>query len=500
MMKKILSLLTVTLLWVSMVACGPASQTDTTTTTATTTQTVETGTTDTATDSTSTSGTEVKTTTTTADETTVTTTATVPSTTTTKSTTSMVVTTATAASTTVVTKPTASTTVATTTKPTTTTVVTTTTSTTVATTTATAAPSGDSWFSQEPISITAKEVDAILSQTYVKPKNVILMIGDGMGQNDITLCRQYGTGNFEFGLILDRIPNRGECTTHSLDSTVTDSAAAGTALATGTKTYNGCIGVLGTGKKLENASEIARANGKRVGVVTNDEVLGATPSAFVAHTNTREQSNNIARDYARFRPEVVIGIGYENFMSAVPNPLKSYLDTVIVSKSISSAQSQLNTDPNCERPFFGFFEDMNNTQPNDRLAQSTEIALNRLQNENGFFLMVENATTDKAGHSNDITKKVQSVSNLDRALAVVLKFMKNNPDTLLLITSDHETGGVLLPEEGRGLSADLFTTTGHTGVPVAVFAVGYGADRFRNTTVDNTDIAKTLIAAIKGEL
>ncbi len=457
-MRKILCLLAVAILLISTVACGPASKADVTTTSVTTTQTTETGTTtDTTATSITTSGT-------------------------------------TATGTTVVT----TTTPAKTTAPTAATV--TTTSTTVATTTTTAAPSIDRWFSQEPVSITAKEVDAILSQTYVKPKNVILMIGDGMGQNDITLCRQYGVGNFEFGLILDRIPNRGECTTHSLDSTVTDSAAAGTALATGVKTYNGCIGVLNTAKKIENVSEIARENGKRVGIVTNDEVLGATPSAFVAHATNRDGANQIARDFVRFLPDVVIGKGYENFMAAVPNPLKGNLDGILIAKNMSSAPYQLDSDQNGKKPFFGFFEELTPREPNDRLAQSTELALNRLQNDNGFFLMVENATTDKAGHSHDITKKVNTVSTFDRAIAVVLKFMKNNPDTLLLITSDHETGGVLLPKEGQGLSADLFTADAHTGAPVAVFAVGYGASKFRDTTVDNTDIGNTVIAAIKGTL
>ncbi len=451
-MKKLFCLLSVITILLTAVACGPAAPTDVTTTSSVTTTTENI------------------------------TSTTVQSTTTTQMAVSTTVTTTTA------------------TKGTTTSATaTSTTSVTAVTTTTTAPQPTKQWYSEETVCITAQEVDAILSQTYIKPKNVILMIGDGMGQNDIALCSKYGVGTFEFGLILDRIPNRGECTTFSLDSTVTDSAAAGTALATGVKTYNGSIGVLGTNKKIENVCEIARANGKRVGVVTNDEVVGATPSAFVAHAITRDGNNQIARDFVRFRPEVVVGSGYESFMAAVPNPLKGNLDSVIVSKSIVAAQSQLNADPNCKKPFFGFFEDMTAKHPNDRLAQSTEIALNRLKNENGFFLMVENATTDKAGHSNNITQKVHSVSNLDRALAVVLKFMKDNPDTLLLITSDHETGGVQLPAEGAGLSNDLFTTVNHTGAPVAVFAVGYGASKFRNQTVDNTDIGKTVIAAVKGE-
>ena len=125
------------------------------------------------------------------------------------------------------------------------------------------------------------------------------------------------------------------------------------------------------------------------------------------------------------------------------------------------------------------------------------MALQLLSNENGFFLMVESCGTDKYGHNNNINGKIASVTTLDRTLAAILLFMEKNPDTLLIITSDHETGGVQLPKENELVSNDLFTSEEHTGIPVRVFAVGQGSEYFNGVTVDNTDIAKFLIAAIE---
>ena len=134
----------------------------------------------------------------------------------------------------------------------------------------------------------------------------------------------------------------------------------------------------------------------------------------------------------------------------------------------------------------------------DELSQCTQLALQLLDNENGFFLMVESSGTDKYGHSNKIAGKIASVTTLDRTLAAILLFMEQNPDTLLVVTSDHETGGVQLPKDGEQPGDHLFTTDYHTATPVKVFALGQGSEYFADKSVDNTDIAKFLIAAIEG--
>ena len=144
------------------------------------------------------------------------------------------------------------------------------------------------------------------------------------------------------------------------------------------------------------------------------------------------------------------------------------------------------------KPFVGFNSGYS-TNVSNELSQCTQLALELLQNENGFFLMVESCGTDKYGHTPNINGKLNSVATLDRTLAAILLFMEKNPDTLLIITSDHETGGVQLPKEGQAISDDLFTTDEHTDTPVRVFAVGQGSEYFHDKTIDNTDIGKFII-------
>ena len=157
----------------------------------------------------------------------------------------------------------------------------------------------------------------------------------------------------------------------------------------------------------------------------------------------------------------------------------------------------LDTDPDCEKAFFGNLNGYA-TVASDNLAQCAQVAFKRLQNENGFFLMIESAGTDKYGHNGTINGKLASVVTLDRTVAAALLFMKENPDTLLIVTSDHETGGIRIPEEGENLSTAV-TGNKHTATPVRVFAVGAGSEYFSGKTVDNTDIAKFVINAIEGK-
>ena len=351
-------------------------------------------------------------------------------------------------------------------------------------------PDWINWYTKGSVNITKAEAEEILSASFKKPKNVIVMIGDGMGPNDIILTEKNKKGCFDFGLVLNLIKNTGFATTRSYDSIVTDSAASGTALATGQKTNNGYVGMSPEGKPIKNVAEIAKEKGKRVGIVTNDDIIGATPSAFAVHNISRKNYSELAVSFAKFKPDVLMGQGYSYFDNAD-------LSAFLVSKDAASINSVLNRDPLCEKPFIGFFSEDIIKEPNDTLAHLTEAALNRLKNDKGFFLMVESAGTDKAGHNNHIKGKVNSVVTLDRAVAVVLKFMKENPDTLLIITSDHETGGVVLPKGEFKLSSSLFTTDGHTNKDVRTFAVGYGAEYFSGKTVDNTNIGKFVIDAIK---
>lgn len=357
----------------------------------------------------------------------------------------------------------------------------------------------EGWYSESGINLTQKQVKNIINGEFTTPKNVIVIIGDGMGPNDITLAEKYQDGAFEFGLVLNKITNHGLATTHSADAEVTDSAASGTALSTGVKTNNGYIGKDTSGNDLITMAEIAREEGKKIGIITDEDIAGATPTAFVVHNISRENTKELTNDMVKFKPDVLMAKDYNGTFPRLEGEAQSIFNNeYLIAKDFSRFKQVLDTDPDCTKPFFGFLNGYS-TVASDNLAQCTQVALNRLKNDNGFFLMIESAGTDKYGHNNNMDGKLASVVNLDRTVAAVLAFMKNNPDTLLVITSDHETGGVKLPETEDQKLTTLFTTENHTATPVRVFAVGKGSEYFKDKTVDNTEIAKFLIKAIKGE-
>ncbi len=356
----------------------------------------------------------------------------------------------------------------------------------------------DGWYTEDEIKITRRQAQKIINQDFTTPKNIILIIGDGMGPNDITLAEDNVNGVYDFGLVLNQIENHGLVTTHSADAEVTDSAASGTALATGTKTNNGYVGKDTEGNDLKNMAEIAREEGKKIGIITDEDLSGATPTSFVVHNISRENSKELANAMVEFKPDVLMCKDYTSTSALLEGDARKIFDNeYLVAKDFRRFKETLDTDKNNEKPFFGFLDGFS-TVASYNLAQCAEVAFKRLQNDNGFFLMIESSGTDKYGHKNNINGKLSSVVTLDRTVAAALKFMKNNPDTLLIITSDHETGGVKLPEGDEKLT-DLLTVTEHTDTPVRVFAVGKGSEYFKDKTVDNTDIAKFLIKAIKGE-
>ena len=346
--------------------------------------------------------------------------------------------------------------------------------------------------------ITLERVQSILGSEFTTPKNIIVIIGDGMGSNDITLAQQYAEGVYDFGLVLNQIKNHGLSTTYSADADVTDSAASGTALSTGVKTNNGYIGKDSDGNDLKTMAELAREYGKKIGIITDEEVTGATPNAFVNHNISRDNRAELANAMIKFMPDVLMSKKYSTAAIADAECRDLLDNTYLLAKDFSSFAEVLKSDPDGKKPFWGFLNGYS-TDASDNLAQCTEIALERLQNDNGFFLLIESAGTDKYGHNGHMRGKLSSVVTLDRTVAAVLKFMEKNPDTLLVITSDHETGGVQLPVTGNEKLNDLLTVTEHTATPVRVFGVGKGTEYFSGKTVDNTDIAKFLIAAIKGE-
>lgn len=354
-------------------------------------------------------------------------------------------------------------------------------------------PRGEEPLASSAVEFAKDDFSEILSKEPQEPKNIILMIADGMGPNDILLCERY----FKKDLLLSSFPYHGMVATNSASHAITDSAAAATALATGVKTANGMVGQAPAGDPLSNLCEIARAEGKKIGIVTNDLATGATPSSFMVHHKSRKDTKILARKIVDFGPDLLVARDFKGFHGALDQERRRLLSEYSVSKKAATAKAAM---ARAEKiPCFCFSDAFRLDKADDLLAQYTKEALAFLENEEGFFLMIESCGTDKRGHENDIEGKIQSVETFDRAVGAVLSFMKDHPDTLLLVTSDHETGGVRLPKEGEKLSDKLFSSKKHTAAPVRVFALGKGASYFHERTVDNTEIANFAIKAVKGD-
>lgn len=278
---------------------------------------------------------------------------------------------------------------------------------------------------------------------FEKPKSVILLIGDGMGENHIRYALDNGLDTF----IGNVMTNRGYCTTSSV-SGVTDSAAAATALSTGYKTTNGKVGKDVNGKNVKVMGELALEKGKHLMVISNYPITDATPAGFTSHAYNRSEDGTIRIYQSKLMKD----------------------EKVIALESITS----------------------------DTLAGFVEALAeyDKLETKNGFFFMNEECCCDASGHNNEFFLTVEAVTRIDQLARSAISYILKHPDTVLIMTADHETGGITYDAEKDTWS---FTTTNHTGVDVPVFAMGYGTEVFNKTTVDNTDISR-FIANIMGEI
>jgi alkaline phosphatase len=325
-----------------------------------------------------------------------------------------------------------------------------------------------------------------------KPKNVILIIGDGMG-----IAQLYAAISLsKRSLNLESARYIGFSKTHSYDDYTTDSAAGGTALSTGVKTRNGIIGMRADSVKLTNMIELAHRKGLAGGVVSTSSVTHATPASFVAHNISRNNYEEIATDYLKTMPEVFIGGGYNNFAKRndgadyIPE-LKEKGYTIVTSVEELLEVNDADRLAGLLAP--GHMPTISEGR-GDMLSYASLKAIETLsRNENGYFLMVEASQIDWGGHDNNTEYIVNEVLDLDRTLGVLLDYAEINGETLIVVTADHETGGMTLPYgdvNNRSVAA-VYTSTGHTGIVVPVFAFGPGADEFAGF-YDNTDLFKKI--------
>lgn len=324
-----------------------------------------------------------------------------------------------------------------------------------------------------------------------KPRNVIMMIGDGMGLAQVSAAITANGGQ----LFLDNFKHVGFSNTASSSKYITDSAAAGTALATGQKTYNGAIGVNPDTIAMKTILEMAEDKQMATGLVSTSAITHATPASFIAHQGNRGTYEDIAADFLKTDIDVFIGGGYKHFAQRAD---KRDLTRELHQKGYQVLRNMDEIAKVKSGKLAGLTDNEHNDVYPKRqmdLPLSTETALNILnQNKKGFFIMIEGSQIDWGGHANNTIYIVNETLDFDRAVGKALEFAARDRETLIIVTADHETGGMAVSggNLNTGMVKAAYTTGGHTGIMVPVFAYGPGADQFTGI-MDNTDIPKRIM-------
>ena len=333
---------------------------------------------------------------------------------------------------------------------------------------------------------------------FKKPKNYIVMVGDGMGISQILAASKY-----RGELLMNELPYRAVANSwlrgaSDFRSTVTDSGAGGTKIATGYRTTKLFVSMDVEGDELMSLSELARSKGKKIGVVTNAELADATPADFSVHSKNRSQGwNKICQMQVLFGADLFMGGSDSSLTDAIArlSPLSG--ETIKKYTTFAKAISAIDSPDLMWNLFSGGdttyarWDSTSTKYPS--LQQAMALSLTRLQKisgEEGFFLMFENTYTDIYGHANDefmdttkVSKNVvgivNEVKNFDETVAIALKFVLENPDTVLLITADHETGNMQFKTnwEEKEINKGITASSGsHSTQNVPIFAIGYGLE------------------------
>lgn len=343
-----------------------------------------------------------------------------------------------------------------------------------------------------------------------KIKNVILLIGDGMGPNQIKAGELYKEGK----LFMQTLKQNTKVETISYYGDTTDSAAAATALATGTRTVNGQVGIDVNGNDLKTLVDIAHEQGKRTGIITTEELYGATPMGFSGHAMNRG-SSEILMETAASTGNVNLFASYSfpgnkwylvdeftnNGYEFIINPAdisESEAEKIIGNYKILAGVESMTLDEMCAS-FDGV------------VSEALEYLA---KDEDGFFLMAEGAHIDHGGHNNDIMYMLTELLAFDDMVKYVVNWASKRDDTLVMITADHETGGLELNKEAGygqlfdqgdfGFANYMWTSTGHTSTDVNLYAFGADIDFTKYSSfgvkarIRNTDVFKIANAFLTG--
>ncbi len=326
-----------------------------------------------------------------------------------------------------------------------------------------------------------------LTGQQAKVKNIILIIGDGMGLPQIQAAMNMTADT----LNLEHFKYIGLSKTYSANDYITDSGAGGTAIASGKKTYNGAISVDIDSIPVKTILEYAEESGKSTGLVATCAITHATPASFIAHEKYRENHENIAYDFLSTEIDIFIGGGrkYFNQRSDKLNLLDSLkARNYMICEKLD--EINVNTEKN-----IACLLDANHLPPryygrNDMLPKATKISLQKLNtNPQGFFVMIEGSQIDWGGHQNNLDYVVDELLDLDLAIGEALEFAKADGNTLIIVTADHETGGLTLIDGNLSEHSVVssFSTEEHSGLMVPVFAFGPGSEEFIGM-YENTEI------------
>ncbi len=324
-----------------------------------------------------------------------------------------------------------------------------------------------------------------------KPKNIILLIGDGMGLTQIS-AGMYANGKT---LQLEKCTVTGLIRTQAANQLITDSAAGATAFSCGCKTNNGYVGVTRQKKPCLTILEQAQQEGLAVGLVVSCSITHATPASFVAHVPDRSEMENIATSFVQTPIDLLIGGGirYFNQRKMDQRNLSKELEDkgVVVSDFSKYPLSDLSPDP--QHPFLWFAaegEPVSVTKGRNYLPLAAKLApaFLKKRSDKGFFMMLEGSQIDWGCHEKNGTYAVREMLDFDAAIGEILRFAEKDGETLVIITADHETGGMTLEQSNTPDSIDIEFNTGyHTASMVPVFAYGPGAELFGGI-YENTDI------------
>ena len=335
-------------------------------------------------------------------------------------------------------------------------------------------------------------VSPFLNAEDSKPKNIIMIIGDGMGAA-YTSAYRYFHDNPKTKKVEQTVFDRhlvGMSSTYPapISGYVTDSAAAATALATGIKTYNSAIGVDVDKKPLESVLVWAKKQGKKTGIVVTSHINHATPASYLSNNESRHNYDQIADSYfdkkiaGQFKADLMFGGGWKHFIREDRNLVNEFKQAGFYYLDNYKALSKLPKNS----PVLGLFADVglpNAIDDNNkhRLSLMTKAATKHLENEQGYFMLIEASQIDWAGHSNDVGKAMWELDDLAKTLEYLETYVESNPDTLVVITADHNTGGFTIGANKK-----------YQWKPEVLRSMQNSADKVAET-LNNTPVTKQLV-------